>query len=197
MPEAPRNGLGHLVLVVGPSGAGKDTLIAGARARLIDENQFVFPARIVTRAASAAEMHGTSDETAFAVAHSEGAFALSWRAHGLSYGLPASIDDDIAKGLIVVANVSRHVIGEARTRYRHVSVVLVDAPPSVRAARLAARRRETPPDIAERLSRKVEIFDAQDADLSIDNAGTVEAGVGLFMGFLEDLNKSHATAGDR
>ena len=196
MPEAPRNGLGHLVLVVGPSGAGKDTLIAGARARLIDENQFVFPARIVTRAASAAEMHGTSDETAFAAAHSASAFALSWRAHGLNYGLPASIDDDIAKGLIVVANVSRHVIGEARTRYRHVSVVLVDAPPSVRAARLAARRRETPRDIAERLSRKVEIFDAQDADLAIDNAGTVEAGVRLFMGFLEDLNKSHATAGD-
>jgi ribose 1,5-bisphosphokinase len=184
------------VLVVGPSGAGKDTLIAGARARLIDQSRFVFPARIVTRAATAAETHGTSDEAAFAAAHSEGAFALSWHAHGLSYGLPASIGDHIAKGLIVVANVSRHVIGEARTRYRHVSVVLVDAPPSVRAARLAARGRETPRDIAKRLSRQVETFDAQGVDLSIDNGGAVEAGVSLFAGFLEDLSKSRTTAGD-
>lgn len=195
MSATPHNGSGHLVLVVGPSGAGKDTLIAGARARLIDRSRFVFPARIVTRPATAAEAHGTSDEAAFAAAHSDGAFALSWRAHGLGYGLPASIDEYIAKGLIVVVNVSRRIIGEARARYRHVSVVLVDAPCSVRAARLAARGRETQQGIAERLSRQVENFDPQDADLSIDNAGAVEAGVDLLAGFLEHLDKSHATTG--
>jgi ribose 1,5-bisphosphokinase PhnN len=46
-------GPGRLLAVVGPSGAGKDTLIARARTRLAGDPMIVFPLRIVTRAASA------------------------------------------------------------------------------------------------------------------------------------------------
>ncbi len=48
---------GRLVVVVGPSGAGKDTLIARARVRLAGDPTIVFPLRLVTRTASAAEDH--------------------------------------------------------------------------------------------------------------------------------------------
>ena len=48
-------GPGRLVLVVGPSGAGKDTLIAGARVKCLNNPTIVFPRRVVTRAASVAE----------------------------------------------------------------------------------------------------------------------------------------------
>ena len=83
---------GALVLVVGPSGAGKDTLIAAARTALAGDGRFVFPRRIITRSASRWEDHDTLDEAQFSAALAAGQFAAHWRAHGLYYALPVSID---------------------------------------------------------------------------------------------------------
>jgi ribose 1,5-bisphosphokinase len=47
---------GRLVLVIGPSGAGKDTLIGLAQAACADGNDVVFPQRVVTREASSLEI---------------------------------------------------------------------------------------------------------------------------------------------
>jgi ribose 1,5-bisphosphokinase PhnN len=48
-------GPGKLVLVVGPSGAGKDTLLSLARAACADDPTIVFVQRLVTREDSSAE----------------------------------------------------------------------------------------------------------------------------------------------
>ena len=80
---------GGFVLVVGPSGAGKDTVIAGARAALEGEPRLLFPRRVVTRLASEWEAHDSLDEAGFRRAEAAGAFAQSWRAHGLCYGITA------------------------------------------------------------------------------------------------------------
>ena len=98
-------GPGRLVLVVGPSGAGKDTLIAGARAACADDASVVFPRRVVTRPSSAAEDHDTMATDEFTQAVADGAFALWWEAHGNRYGIPSAIDDDIRAGRTVVCNV--------------------------------------------------------------------------------------------
>src|SRR5450756_1114872 len=87
-------GPGRLVLVVGPSGAGKDTLIDAVRAACRDEAGVVFPRRVVTRPWSAAEDHDTISDASFDQAAANGAFALWWAAHGLNYGIPAAIDAD-------------------------------------------------------------------------------------------------------
>jgi ribose 1,5-bisphosphokinase len=162
-------GPGRLVLVVGPSGAGKDTLIDLARATLRDDPSVVFPRRVVTRAASD-EPHDTMDADAFENAARAGAFALTWDAHDLRYGIPAGIDADIRAGRSVVCNVSRAIIAEARERYAEVRVVLVTAPPDVLAARLAARARGSDGDLARRLARS-ENFAALAADCVIANVG--------------------------
>jgi ribose 1,5-bisphosphokinase len=169
-----RIGPGRLVLVVGPSGAGKDTLIELARAALRDDPSVVFPRRVVTRAASD-EPHDTMDPDAFDKAARAGAFALTWDAHDLRYGIPAHIDADIRAGRSVVCNVSRAIVATARERYADVRVVLVTAPTEILAARLAARARGSDGDLARRLARS-ENFAALAADCVIANVADPETG---------------------
>jgi ribose 1,5-bisphosphokinase len=166
-------GPGRLMLVVGPSGAGKDTLIDLARTALCDDASVVFPRRVITRA-PADEPHDTMDAGAFDNAARDGAFALTWDAHDLRYGIPAIIDGHIRAGRTVVCNVSRAIIATARERYADVRVVLVTAPPDVLAARLAARGRSSDGDLAQRLARS-ENFAALAADCVIANVGAPEA----------------------
>jgi ribose 1,5-bisphosphokinase len=81
-------GPGRLVLVVGPSGAGKDTLLGLARAACADDPRVVFARRIVTRESSAAEDNEQMTAEDFREAQGRGAFAVHWEAHGHAYGLP-------------------------------------------------------------------------------------------------------------
>ena len=78
---APLIGPGRLVLVVGPSGAGKDTLITGARAACRDDATVVFPRRVVTRPASAFEENDFVSKSDLAQAVARGEFAFWWSAH--------------------------------------------------------------------------------------------------------------------
>ena len=145
---------GCFVAVVGPSGAGKDTLLDFARAELLNEREIHFVRRVVTRSAAAGgEDHDTLGQAEFDTASKEGAFAVSWHAHGLSDGLPAEIDRHMAAGMAVVGNLSRAALPQLRERYANVSVVLVTAEPEILADRLAARGRETRAQILDRLSR--------------------------------------------
>ena len=121
---------GAFVAVVGPSGAGKDTLIAHARAALADEPQVEFVRRVITRPSDGeTEDHDTLADAEFLEAQAEGAFALAWEAHGLRYGLPASVDRAIENGHVAVANVSRGALPALRQRYANVAVVEITADP--------------------------------------------------------------------
>jgi ribose 1,5-bisphosphokinase len=173
-------GPGRLVLVVGPSGAGKDTLIALARARLEADRGIVFPRRVVTRPASAFEDHDSASDEAFSRAAAAGAFALTWAAHGLRYGVPASIDSDISAGRTVVCNVSRTIVTPARARYARVTVALVTAPADVLAARLAARARGTDGTVADRLAR-APADESFAPDVAIENIDTPQVGAAKLM----------------
>jgi ribose 1,5-bisphosphokinase len=121
-------GPGRLVLVVGPSGAGKDTLIGLARVACADDATIVFPRRVVTREASSFEDNEQLSLEAFRRAQAQGEFAMHWQAHGHCYALRSAIGDEIRAGRTVVANVSRTVIEAMRRAYAGVTVVAVTAP---------------------------------------------------------------------
>ncbi|GLH77537.1 ribose 1,5-bisphosphate phosphokinase PhnN [Bradyrhizobium sp. SSBR45G] len=168
--ERERVGPGRLVLVVGPSGAGKDTLLNLARAACAGDDHIVFPQRVVTREASAFEDNLEMSEAAFREALAAGAFALHWDAHGHRYGVPRKLRDDIAAGRTVVVNVSRTVIASARRDYANVVVVNITAPAEVLAERLGKRHRPSDADIGERLHRTVS-SETVTADVTIINVG--------------------------
>jgi phosphonate metabolism protein PhnN/1,5-bisphosphokinase (PRPP-forming) len=172
-----------LVAVVGPSGAGKDTLLSRAREALAGDARFVFVRRAITRPAEAGgEPHEALSEAEFAAREAACGFALAWRAHGLGYGIPRRIEADLAEGRVVVANLSRGVLAEAARRHR-LRVLLVTAPPMLLAERLAARGREDAADIAARLTREAALPPGLDV-VELRNDGDVATGAARLVAAL-------------
>ncbi len=163
---------GVFVAIVGPSGSGKDTLINFARERLADRPEFVFVRRIVTRPADRkSEDHDSMSEAEFDVLEKAGGFALAWPAHGLRYGLPASIDTDIDAGRVVIANTSRQIVGQIERRYPRTTVVALSATPEIIAQRLANRGREDAAAISQRIARMVDADALGPTTVRLDNSG--------------------------
>ena len=148
--------IGKLILVVGPSGAGKDSIIRFAVAQLKDDPRFVFPRRVITRKADiAAEDHDTVDAETFLAMSKQGAFTLQWQAHDLHYGVPKYIDNDLAVGKNIIVNVSRTILAEVPTIYLNYMVIEITASPEILAGRIAMRDRSSDGDVMKRATRKV------------------------------------------
>ena len=172
-----------LALIAGPSGAGKDTLLALARARLAGDPRVRFVRRAITRPEGVGdEGHLAVDPAEFARVRDAGGYALWWEAHGLSYGIPVDIDADLLAGRVVVASVSRAVLPEAVARHGG-RVFEITAPRGVLARRLAARGREPEADIARRLAREVVLPPGFDV-VRIVNDGTPDEGAARLVAAL-------------
>lgn len=183
-----------LILIVGPSGAGKDTLLSGARAALGEHSMIRFVRRVITRPGDLGEeAHESASEQEFELREQVGDFALHWRAHGLRYGIPADISMDLARGRILIANVSRAVVAEAVARFP-VAVIEITAPAEVLAARLAERGREAADDVARRLAREIEL-PVPVTRLSVVNDGTREAGVARLLDAIREAAGLDAVQG--
>jgi len=166
-------GPGRLILVVGPSGAGKDTLLALAKTACADDPNIVFARRVITRQASASEENEEVSLDAFRDGLARGEYAMHWEAHGHCYALPRGIDDELRAGRTLIANVSRTVIGPARRKYADAVVISITAPPQVLAERLAARARSSDGKIEHRLGRTVDETSSR-PDATIVNTGSAE-----------------------
>ena len=144
---------GRIYAVVGPSGAGKDTLMAALKDRRPD---LCFVRRVITRPTEAGgeDFDGITEDL-FAARAARGDFALSWQAHGLSYGIPAAVNALLDEGRDVLFNGSRAILPKARQVFPALRVIHVTAPIPVLAERLEKRGRETRAQIAKRLERAV------------------------------------------
>lgn len=181
------NGRGVLFLVVGASGVGKDSLIAGARRHLGDDPRFVFPQRVITRPVDdGAELHRPVDEATFERMREGGAFLLDWRAHELRYGIPVAVSDDLSDGRSAVINVSRGIVGEAIRRHPLVRVLQIKAPSAELRRRLEARGREDETGIMRRLDRAEAYLVEADHVRVIVNHGPLERSVETFIRALKE-----------
>ncbi|MEO1138037.1 MAG: phosphonate metabolism protein/1,5-bisphosphokinase (PRPP-forming) PhnN [Pseudomonadota bacterium] len=142
---------GRLIGVVGPSGVGKDSVMAALAATRPDVK---LVRRVITRAHDAGgEDYDAVDETAFEAEARRGAFALHWRAHGLRYGVPVCVEADLVAGHVCLVNLSRAVLADAQALFDGFTVLSLTAPKAVLAERLAARGRESATIIETRLNR--------------------------------------------
>ena len=187
--------LGRLVLVVGPSGAGKDTLIAAAKRKFRDDPAVAFPRRVITRPEGLGEDHAPISRRGFARLEQDGAFVLSWQAHGLCYGVPCDVVKDLEGGRIVVVNVSRDVVAAACARWPDTHIVEVTVALDALKARLEARGRETADDIRRRLARarRKKKLPSEAVDV-IDNSGHLPTAVRKFNALIAGYAAALAAA---
>ena len=167
-------GARRLIVVVGPSGAGKDSVLRGWRVALapLGVQAPAFAQRVITRASDATESHEAVTAGDFAGMRSQGLLATWWHAHGLDYGARWRQLDPLAAGGWVVLNGSRAHLPALRAQAPGLRVVEIGAPADVLAQRLAARAREDAAARDSRLARAVPM--AVDADLALINDGELQ-----------------------
>lgn len=184
---------GALVVVVGPSGAGKDSVMGFAARHFSDCADIHFVRRVITRPSDAgSEVHESVSVAEFVDMEQAGAFAVSWDAHGLKYGIPEDVRRNVENGATAIVNGSRSALPAFRAAFGTIAVTVITAEPAVLAKRLAERGRESEEDVLRRLSRQVpDVTSGPDVTL-IDNSGRLEIAGRRFVDLVERLRMSVA-----
>lgn len=176
---------GRLIAVVGPSGVGKDSIMDGIlRAR----PDFGRVRRTITRAPDlGGEHYDAVTEDKFHEMAASGAFCVHWRAHGLSYGIPAPIADEVAQGRTYLANFSRAALARGDEVFASFFVLNITAKPSTLAQRLADRGRESGDEIAGRLAQAAKPLPQGLAFATISNDGPLDQAIAQALAALQPV----------
>lgn len=180
-----KNFPGLLVLIVGNSGSGKDSIMRGLKERFPTELKPLYLAqRFITRPTSETESNIAISPEEFKEMSSQGKFALEWHIYGLDYGVPIEIDEWLKKGHPVLVNVSRLIVQKAREIYSNIVVAFIEVPFEITLKRVKERARESGRRLEERIQRAKENQTYSYADIIIDNSGDLKDAINQFLSYL-------------
>jgi ribose 1,5-bisphosphokinase len=181
---------GAWIFVCGPSGAGKDSVIASAREVLSSRQDIVFARRMVTRPAQHGSDHDPVAEADFLALLRAGGLCWHWQAHGFYYGISRHYADDVQAGRSVVVNGSREHVN-CLSPSPELRVVQVTADSHQLADRLARRGRDASDAVTERLARNTR-FTGMPADCVIVNDAELAVAGQRLAGYLAGWNQQEA-----
>ncbi len=187
-----KNFPGILILVVGNSGSGKDSIINGASEKYpLDLKKVYIVKRYITRPPSENEDNYFISSEEFNEMGKKGKFALQWHIYGLDYGVSIEIEDWLKNGHTVIVNVSRTIINDTRKKYKNLKVVFIDVPLEITLQRVKIRERESEQGLKERIERARNNQKFPEADFEIDNSGELDEAINQFLNYVISLVKDN------
>jgi ribose 1,5-bisphosphokinase len=167
--------MGKVFLIIGNSGAGKDTIIDEVFRRFPSRyKKLHVPKRVITRQGSDTEKFESVDKATFYKLRESGEFILEWESYEHFYGIRRGVLDWLDAGHPVLLNISRNVVQTARERFPDVRVIFIRVPLDVTADRIIERGRESYKEVLNRVVRAQEHQDYEGADFIVDNVGNIE-----------------------
>jgi len=187
-----KNFPGTLILVVGNSGSGKDSIINGVSEKYpLDLKKVYIVKRYITRPPSKTEDNYFISSEEFNEMGKKGKFALQWHIYGLDYGVPIEIEEWLKNGHTVIVNVSRTIINDTRKKYKNLKVVFIEVPLEITLQRLKIRERESEQGLKERIERARNNQKFPEADFEIDNSGELDEAINQFLNYVISLVKDN------
>ena len=181
-----------IILVTGPSGSGKDSLLRHARAHF-SAKRLAFARRYITRPPDSNEDNYFVDEAGFQCLQNNSFFISTWQAHNNCYGIPWSEYRlaQTAQGAgcqhaALLCSISRTAVADFEHRFQQVYTVLVNVPPEILAKRLRVRGRETEAQAALRLERASLPLQAREL-VHFDNSAPLAESACRFIALLESI----------
>jgi phosphonate metabolism protein PhnN/1,5-bisphosphokinase (PRPP-forming) len=178
-----------LVFIVGRSGSGKDTIMRNvASTLLLDDIPVYILQRHITRPPDKTENSLYVSEEEFLQKKSQKDYVLSWFVYDNSYGCPRiPLEESLRKGEIVLVNVSRSILYEAKKKYPKSKIVQIIVPDKVAETRIKNRGREDSKHLTDRLTRMQKKIDMPFPDKIIENEGDLDIAVQEFRDYLRKI----------
>lgn len=167
-----------VVLIVGPSGVGKDTLIKTIKG----DEKINFVKRYITREPDGNESNFYIDQEAFETLDEKGFFVSTWSAHGNKYGIAKNQIED---GLNIIS-ISRSAIKDFENSYDGVTTINITIPKGELLKRLKNRGRESDEEIKKRINRSYQSIDAKRL-IEFDNSLPIAESSKMFMNLIQSI----------
>ena len=170
-----------VILIVGASGVGKDTLIKEAKKEL--KKKFNFIRRYITRKPDKSEKNFFLEDSAFEILKENDFFISYWDAHNNLYG----ISKDSIRNKTNIISISRSKISDFEKNFDKVYVINITLNDTELKRRLIKRGRENIKEIEKRLERKYDKIEARNL-IVFQNDKSFDDSVKAFIDTLKEID---------